>query len=566
MAFTLITFTLFTALVGYISWRMTRTSDLKTKKGYFLAGSSLNAVVIAGSMMLTNLSTEQMVGLNGQSYTGAFDVMSWESAAATGIVILALFFLPKYLKGSITTIPEFLKNRYDSQVRNIVSIFFLFNIGIAFLPTVLYSGSLAMMKLFDVEGLLNLSFETSVTVTVIAIGIIGSIYAIFGGLKAVAVSDTINGIGLLIGAVMIPILGFTFIGEGNFFEGIQTVFAANPEKFNAVGDSKAHVPFGTVLTGQRISSLFYWASNQVIIQRAIAAKNLEEGQKGVLLTAFMKIVLGPIMLVIPGIIAFHMFGNGLQGDTAYPILVKTVLPMPLIGFFGAVLFGAILSSYNSGLNSSSTIFALDIFKPWFKPNMSDEATVRVSKIFGMIMAISSIIIAPMLLHYDGGVFQFIQKVAGLFSVPIATIVLVGIASKKVTALSAKIAMGFFVVVYGYTQFIKPIGVHFLYVMAILFVLCIIIMLVVSKIKPEKEYVEPETNDVAINPWKYRVTVTTALMSLLVWLFTVFSKVGLLHPSGNIKTRILVITLLFVAGTSVLCFFTRKYEKNKVVKY
>ena len=565
MFFTLSTFVFFTALVAYISWRMTRTSDLSTKKGYFLAGSTLNASVIAGSMMLTNLSTEQMVGLNGQAYMGGMDVMSWESAASTGIVILALFFLPKYLKGAITTIPEFLEIRYDKQVRDIVSVCFLFNLGIGFLPTVLYSGSLAMMKLFNVEQLFNVSFEVALVGCVIAIGIIGSIYAIFGGLRAVAISDTINGIGLLIGGMLIPFLGFKYIGDGDFFAGVSTVFTANPQKFNAIGGPDSRAPFGTVLTGQRIVSIYYWASNQLIIQRALAAKNLEEGQKGVLLTAFLKIVFGPIMLVIPGILAFHIFGGDLQGDTAYPTLVTTVLPMPLIGFFGAVLFGAVLSSYNSGLNSSSTIFALDIWRPWVNPTMSDADTVKVSKIFGTIMAIASITIAPLLLYYTGGVFEFIQKISGLFSVPIATIVLIGVFSKRVTGLSAKLAILFFVVVYGYTQFINPVKMHFLYVMAILFCISTTIMFVVSAIKPEGIYEEPVNNDVSLQPWSYRVTVSTALMSLLVWLFVIFSPVGILHPAGNIGMRVSVISILFIALTAFLCIFTRRYEKNQVIK-
>ena len=208
MVFTIVTFILFTALVAIISWYLTKNDNLNTESGYFLGGRSLSATVIAGSMMLTNLSTEQMVGLNAQGFKSGLSVIAWESGASIGIVILALYFLPKYLQGSITTVPEFLEERYDKTVRNIVSVFFLLTLGVAFLPTVLYSGSIAMMRLFNIPELLNISPESAIILSVWMIGIIGSIYAIFGGLKAVAVSDTVNGIGLIIGGLAIPVLGY----------------------------------------------------------------------------------------------------------------------------------------------------------------------------------------------------------------------------------------------------------------------------------------------------------------------------------------------------------------------
>ena len=166
MVFTIVTFILFTALVAIISWYLTKNDNLNTESGYFLGGRSLSATVIAGSMMLTNLSTEQMVGLNAQGFKSGLSVIAWESGASIGIVILALYFLPKYLQGSITTVPEFLEERYDKTVRNIVSVFFLLTLGVAFLPTVLYSGSIAMMRLFNIPELLNISPESAIILSV----------------------------------------------------------------------------------------------------------------------------------------------------------------------------------------------------------------------------------------------------------------------------------------------------------------------------------------------------------------------------------------------------------------
>lgn len=562
MVFTIVTFILFTALVAIISWYLTKDDNLNTESGYFLGGRSLSATVIAGSMMLTNLSTEQMVGLNAQGFKSGLSVIAWESGASIGIVILALYFLPKYLQGSITTVPEFLEERYDKTVRNIVSIFFLLTLGVAFLPTVLYSGSIAMMRLFNIPELLNISPESAIILSVWMIGIIGSIYAIFGGLKAVAVSDTVNGVGLIIGGLAIPVLGFIYLGEGSMIKGIEYLFQHNPEKLNAIGSKDSQAPFGAAITGMRIMAVYYWCTNQAIIQRALGAKSLKEGQKGVLLTAFLKIIVAPLILVVPGIIAYNIYGNQISGDIVYPVLVNKLLPSKLSGFFGAVLFGAVLSSFNSALNSASTIFSLNIYKPLFSPNISEKNLIKVSKYFGTVLAVFSMIVAPFISKSSGGLFEFIQKVAGLFSVPIAIIVLVGIFSKKTSALAAKVSMGFFVIVYGYTQFISPVKIHFLYVIAILFIICLFLMYIVDKIiPPKKEYSLPIRYEVSVEPWEYRYTVSVMLMSLLVWIYVVFSKIGLLSQSENLKGRIGIITFIFIVLTYIICIFTRKVEKK-----
>lgn len=549
MVFTLGTFVFFTALVAVISWYLTKDDDLKTESGYFLGGRSLSATVIAGSMMLTNLSTEQMVGLNAQGFKSGLAVIAWESGASIGIVILAIYFLPKYLQGSITTVPEFLEERYDKSVRNIVSIFFLLTLGIAFLPTVLYSGSIAMMKLFDIPGIFGISQESAIVLSVWLIGIIGSIYAIFGGLKAVAVSDTVNGVGLVIGGLAIPVLGFIYLGDGSMLKGMEYIFQHAPEKLNTIGGKDSQAPFGAAITGMRITALYYWCTNQAIIQRALGAKSLKEGQKGVLLTALLKIVVAPLILVVPGIIAYCIYGNEIGGDIVYPTLVNKLLPTYMTGFFGAVLFGAVLSSFNSALNSASTIFSLNIYKPLFKPEASEEYLIKISKYFGTILAVFSMIVAPFISKSSGGLFEFIQKVAGLFS-------------RKASALATKISMGFFVIVYGYTQFIGSFKLHFLYVVAILFVICLIIIYVVDKIiPPKKEYSLPVRYEVPIEPWEYRYTVSVILMALLVYIYVIFSKLGILYGGEFIKMRASIITLIFIVITGLICTWTRKIEKN-----
>ncbi|MGY8718328.1 MAG: sodium:solute symporter family transporter, partial [Verrucomicrobiia bacterium] len=218
-----LSFILFTALVGFISWWRTRQDDHGDADNYFLAGKSLPWFVVAGSLMLTNLSTEQLIGLNGSAYLSGTIVMAWEVVAALALVVLALYFLPRYWNSGITTVPQILEKRFDAQTRQILSGLFLVFLVLNFLPFVLYSGALGMNGLFKVDELLGVSETGSIWIMVWAIGIVGSIYAIFGGLKAVAVSDTINGIGLLIGGLAIPILGLIALGDGSMGDGLDRI-------------------------------------------------------------------------------------------------------------------------------------------------------------------------------------------------------------------------------------------------------------------------------------------------------------------------------------------------------
>ncbi len=354
----IITFVGFTALVAVIAWYSTRKTDESSADGFYLAGRSLGALTIAGSLLLTNLSAEQIVGLNGSAFKEGLMVMAWETLAAIAIIFGAIFLLPKYLGSGITTIPEFIETRFDKKTKAMLSMLFLIAYAIVLLPTILYSGSLAFSTMFDLPDLLGISQNAVIWISVWSIGIIGAIYAIFGGLKAVAVSDLINAIGLLVGGLLIPVFGLLLIGDGSIGDGLTTLFNSNPEKFDMRGDVDSSIPFGTLFTGMMLAQIYYWGTNQSILQRVFAAKSLKEGQKGMLLAAFIKFII-PIVVVLPGIIAWHVFdGNLDNADQAYPALVKKVLPTAFIGFFAAVLFGAVLSSFNSLLNSSAPYLVL----------------------------------------------------------------------------------------------------------------------------------------------------------------------------------------------------------------
>lgn len=522
----IISFIGFTVLVAVIAWWATRNTDESSSDGYFLGGRSLTAGVIAGSLLLTNLSTEQIVGLNGAAYKDGVLVMAWETLAAIAMVITAIFILPKYLKGGISTIPTYLERRFDTTTKAMTSGLFLTGYAVVLLPIVLYSGSLGISTMFNFPALLGVSEWASVWICVWGIGLIGSIYAIFGGLKAVAVSDTINAIGLLIGGLLIPVFGLLAIGDGSISEGITTLTTAHPEKFNAVGSEESSIPFATIFTGMMLVQLFYWGTNQQIIQRALGAKNLQEGQKGLMLAAFVKI-LGPIIVVLPGIIAFYMFkGNLPNPDQAYPALVAEVLPKPLVGFFAAVMFGAILSSFNSALNSCVTLFGIDIYKQFINKEAEEKKVVSVGKTFGIVLALFSMIIAPFLYYASDGLFGYLQEVNGAYSIPILTIIVVGFLTKRVPALAAKVGMLFAFFAYViYIVLSKGLGIgfpHFLHVQAITFVLTVAIMLIIGRLKPrETDYVQQYTKDVDVTPWKFVIPVGIVITVVVLSTYIIF---------------------------------------------
>lgn len=530
MILTITSFVIFTALVLGISYYLTRKKDASSSEGYFLAGRGLTGWVIAASLLLTNLSTEQMVGLNGQGYMFNMSGMGYEVGASLALIIVAFFFLPRYLRKGYATIPDFVGERYDAATKQFVNFLFLAGYVLILLPTVLYSGAIGMGGIFDIMGTFGLSPMTAIIVVVVAIGILGCLYTIFGGLRIMAVADTLNGIGLIIGGLMVPLFALAYVGGGDILGGLSEVVNTHPTKFNAIGGATDPVPFATMFTGMFLVNLFYWGCNQTIIQRALAAKNLKEGQKGLLLAAVFKLF-GPIYLIIPGIVAFHIFREApLEvGDLAYPMLVNKVLPFYLIGFFAAVLFGAILSSFNAALNSTSTLFMLNVYKPLIKPTATDHELVTKGKYVGILLAIFSMCVAPLIAMAPSGLFNYLQMVNGFYNVPIFTLIIFGMLNKTAPAWSAKATLIFFMIGYGLTQLgIVETDYHFLHVLAFLFVVSIVFMYIAGKFWPAKNQYDDgkDLNVVDVTPWNMRVAVSIAIILCVFGVYVLFSKLGI----------------------------------------
>jgi SSS family solute:Na+ symporter len=517
---TFITFIAFIAFVAIYSWMKLRKEKLDSQDGYFLGGRSLTGVVIAGSMLLTNISTEHLIGMNGSSYKNGFIIIGWEVTSALALVAAAIFFVPMYLKMGLTTIPQFLEKRFDSTTRTMVALFLMISFVVTLLPIVLYTGAINLESIFNISEVLEINKNEGIWITVLGIGIIGSIYAIFGGLKAVAISDTINGYGLLIGGLAIPLIALASIGEGNPLTGLIKVFENSPEKFNVIGAKDSVMPFEVLFTGLIINQLYFWSMNQTIIQRALGAKNLIEAQKGLLFTGVLKILV-PIIIILPGVIGFYYYGDSFYDnqDMIYPELIKKVLPASLVGLFAAVVMGAVLSTFNSVLNSAATIFSIDIYKRHLGVNSSDQKLVRVGKLASTILAIFAIVVAPMVANAPDGLYQLLQQLNGIFFIPIASIILAGFFLKRISAMGAKAALIVGLAFYITTTFIFKVDLHFIHIWGIEFLLNILIMFMVSYFYPiNKEFKIENLKIVDLNEWKYtkHMSIVLCLVTILIY--------------------------------------------------
>jgi len=536
----IISFILATGAVGFFTYQIVhkmKKSDNATEE-YFTGGRALAWPVVAGSLLLTNLSTEQLVGLNGAVFGDkALVGIAWEALAAFAMIATALVFLPRYLASGFTTTPAFLEKRFDKTTRSMVSGLFLFGYVTVLLPVVLYTGSLALIGMFDLNIPLWLVVAT--------IGILGSSYAIFGGLKSVAVSDTINGIGLLVGGLAIPFLALIALGDGSFFAGLAALKENNPQYLTPLTNTNidgnvVSVPWPTLFTGMMFIQVFYWSTNQVIVQRAMAAKSLAEGQKGVLFASAMKLV-GPIMLCLPGIIALHMTDLTIdKQDQVYGAIVRHVLPDWSLGLFAAVLMGSILSSFNSALNSASTLFSLQFYKGYINKEAGGDQIVSTGKKFGIALAIASIFIAP-LLDQMQSIFEYLQKVNGLYSVPIIGIFLLGITTKRVPAIAAKLGMIVGMVAYAFFTFVNIKDVpqffangdgdlHWLHGYFISFVASILVMLLIGKLKPKttEEIAISDQRDPApvdMTPWGSAKNASMAIIGVTVGIYFILSIIA-----------------------------------------
>ncbi|KNC90810.1 solute:sodium symporter family transporter [Trabulsiella odontotermitis] len=500
----IVSFIAFTLLVAFITWWKLRKADTGSQQGYFLAGRSLKAPVIAASLMLTNLSTEQLVGLTGQAYRSGMSVMAWEVISAIPLIFLALIFLPRYLQRGIATIPDFIEERYDKTTRIIIDCCFLIATGICFLPIILYSGALAFNSMFHVTEAFGISQNAAIWAMVTVLGICGILYAV-------------------------P---------------------------TPIGASHDPVPIGAALTGLILVNTFYWCTNQGIVQRTLASKSLSEGQKGALLTAVLK-MLDPLILVLPGVIAFHLFQDLPKADMAYPALVNKVMPLPLVGFFSAVLFGAIISAFCGFLNSASTLFSMGIYRRIINEQATPDQLVSVGRRFGFIVAIVSVLVAPWIANAPQGLYTWMKQLNGIYNVPLVTIVIMGFFFPRIPAIAAKAAMFFGICSYIVVNYLVKFDFHFLYVLACTFCINVVLMLVIGAVRPRATpFKFHDAFAVDMVPWRH---VKIASVGVLFAMIGVYS--GLAQFGGYASQWLTILCYLIVAAVVIYLIYSRWHERR-----
>lgn len=493
-------FLLCTGLVGVAAWWRTRRINNSDAKTYFLADRRLPWVQVAGAMLLTNLSTEQIVGLNGAASVHGAVVIAWEVVPVFALIALAWYFLPRYWSGSITTVPEFLEQRFDRTTRRLLGVVLLVTIAFSVLPFILYSGSVALGGLFRMHEQIGVTPAQSTALVAWIIGLIGCLYVVLGGMKAVALADTIYGVGLIAGGLMIPLFGLRHLGAGDLGAGVDRLLAHQAAKLNPIGGADSNVPFSSLFTGMILINLFYWCTNQIIVQRAFGAKSLADAQKGVLATAGLKL-LGPFFLVIPGIIAAELFagsGGVGNGDQSYARLVEAVLPDYLVGFFAAVLLGSIVSAFNGGLHSVSTLFCLDIYRSWLRPGSSDAEMLRAGKLFAVGTCVVAILVSVNLGDAPDGFFTLMKRIMAAFKLPLLAVVGMGMLTSRVPTWAAKVALTAGVGAYFLMEWLVARGdlgfsLHWLHVAGLNTALLCAFMLVAAWVSP----VRPEGRPAAI---------------------------------------------------------------------
>lgn len=551
-------------LVMLLSSWLTRRHHDQTAHGYFMAGGQLSYGYIAGSMMLTNISIDQLIGLNGDSYAHNLSAIAWEATAVIAMIALALFFLPRYMQGGFTTLPEFIASRYDMVTRRCISILLILTYTFVLNPASLYLGAITLNQIFDIQAQLGLTYPATISLLIAVSGVIGAAYAILGGLRAVAISDSINGIFLLFITLLVPVLGFFALGKGSFFAGTEIVLHQTPEKLNMIGGTKDNVPFGTLFTGMLLANLFYWCTNQATIQKSMAAKNLEEGQKGVLLTGFFKLTL-PVILIMPGIIAWHLFKDNpaSHSDLAYPKLVAMLLPWWMKGFFVAVILGTVMSHFNAIINASATLITYDFFKPKMS-HTSDLQLIKFGKVVSIVVALASIAAAPLLMYTPEGIYTVLRRFTGFFNMPVIAIVLYAFfRSSRTSARAARTVLAFHAFIYGVFVLGLKIderwNISFIHILGILFVIEFALLEIIGRIAPSVQ--SPTQSGMLINTtlteWRHAKSVSVLLIALLISIYLIFSPLGIATQTQSPERYSIFLAIIWIVAIVLIGFSERK---------
>ncbi len=495
-------------LVFVVLFAMFMSRKEKTSEDYFLAGRQLTWFLIGISLIASNISTEHFVGMAGAGFATGLAIACYEWTAAVAIVIVGLFLLPKFLARGIYTIPQFLEFRFSPGARGVMAFYIMAAYVLVIISAVLYAGALGLDTIFG-EAIRNWYAQTPwlqqtgiaewlgnnwvLIASVWFIGLLAGVYTVWGGLKAVVWADLINGLALITGGAILTFLAFSSlisqVGGGDLVQGVQEFFHRAGDKLSAVKPwNHPEVPWIAVFIGGLwIPQFFYWGLNQFITQRALGARSVSQGQKGMVFAAFLKILM-PFIIIFPGIVAFELYGTQIrEADRAFPHLVRTILGPGLCGLMLAAMFGAVMSSLDSMLNSASTIVTVDLYRRHLNPQAAERTLLRLGRVLTALFVIIACLWAPQLGWIAGGkgVFDYIQRTWGFITPAIVTVFFFGLCFSRVSAQAAVGALLLGPTFYMWCLRTMP-EVAFLHHMAFTFVVLSLYILIVSLLSPLRE--------------------------------------------------------------------------------
>jgi SSS family solute:Na+ symporter len=455
---------LISALIGYATWAKVKAAHAAhdgSGRDVFLAGGGLSWLYVAGSITLTNLSTEQLVGNNGNQM---LLLAWWELAGFVGLLILAGVFVPVYYRNGCTTVTELLDRRYQGgSVRVLVAAIFLVGSVLIYIPAALYSGSLFLGTMLGWQG--------SLLVFAAPMAAVAALYTILGGLRAVAVMDTFAGIGVLAIALLVVVLAMNAIGWD--LSGVPA------ERLTLIGSNTSPIPFHTLFTGMLFIQIFYWSTNQNITQKAMTAPTVREAQRGVLAAAAVRILIIPLIVVVPGVVAFKLFGP--LGDAAYGRIVAHVLPTWMTGAFAALMAAAVIAHTAAILNGAVALYSIDFHDRFIAP-ITDHWKIATRAT--LAMALVGVALVP-LFENAKSIINLLQQLNGLTSMPIISAFIVGLLFKGVHAEAASLAILFGVAFYGWLSFAPPgflpAGFHYIDAMLVTLVACVAVALASNRL-------------------------------------------------------------------------------------
>ena len=513
-------FGLYAVTILAIGLWVSRDKDGKQKNAedYFLASKSLPWWAVGTSLIAANISAEQFIGMSGSGFALGLAIASYEWMAAITLLVVGKYFLPIFIEKGLYTIPEFIEKRFSTNLKTILAIFWIALFVFVNLTTVLFLGGKALDTIIGVgDGSILLN-------SIIGLGLFAAAYSLWGGLASVAWTDVIQVVILIFGGLLMTYFALANVTDsGSFVDGMKYVYEKAPERFSMIlskgeiikpngGDAWWDLPGLAVLIGGIwVANLYYWGFNQYIIQRTLAAKSLAEGQKGIVFAAFLKLII-PVIVVLPGIIAYVMnlddtgvltttsidpgfigAAGNIANDNAAPWLIKNFIPSGVKGLILAALAAAIVSSLASMLNSTSTIFTMDIYRSHFNKNASDAQMVFVGRITAVVALIIAILIAPQLGSL-GQVFIFIQEYTGVVSPGILAVFLMGLFYKKATnnaaiwgaILSIPVAMYFKVAPKGWSDASIFVELPFMHQMGYTCIATIAVIAIISYLDGNKD--------------------------------------------------------------------------------